>query len=354
MGGVSEQAAAGTDPPVAAGSDPPVAAPVSPGGRRSLASAGGRLAVGLDIGGTKIAAGVVRADGRIVEQTRIPTPQEAGEKVTVTALVEVIDGLRAGHPEVEAIGVGAAGLVQWPAGLVVWAPHNPYRDLPLRRLLHERTGLPTVVDNDANAAAWAEARFGAGTGSDDMILLTVGTGVGGGLVLGGRPYRGVSGLGAEVGHMIVAPDGAPCSCGSSGCLEAMVSGTALARMGREVVLADPEGGLARRAGDGEITGPLVFEAAKAGDPTARALFERMGFWLGVGIASLVTIFDPELVVVGGGMVTTGDLLLGPARTSVERYVFGPAYRTLPPVVPARLGPEAGLVGAATLALRAGG
>lgn len=174
-------------------------------------------------------------------------------------------------------------------------------------------------------------------------------------MLDGRPYRGLNGMGAEVGHMIVAPDGAPCSCGSNGCLEAMVSGTALERMGREAVLADPDGGLARRAGDaGRISGPLLFDAAKAGDPTAVALFERMGFWLGVGIASLVTIFDPELVVVGGGLATTGDLLLSPARTSFARYVFAPAYRTLPPVVPARLGPEAGLVGAATLALRAGG
>jgi glucokinase len=333
--------------------EPLVAAPAA--GRRTLVPADERLAIGLDIGGTKVAAGVVRADGRIVEQTRIPTPQDGDEKVIVTALVAVIDQLRALQPAVEAIGAGAAGLVQWPAGKVVWAPHNPYRDLPLRRLLHERTGLPTVVDNDANAAAWAEARFGAGTGSGDLILLTIGTGVGGGLVLDGRPYRGVSGLGAEVGHMIVAPDGAPCSCGNNGCLEAMVSGTALERLGREAVLADPNGGLARRAADaGRITGPVVFEAAAAGDPTARALFEQMGSWLGVGIATLVTIFDPELVVVGGGLVTTGDLLLEPARTSFKHYVFAPAYRTLPPVVPARLGPEAGLVGAATLALRAGG
>src|SRR5919197_90396 len=239
--------------------EPVLAAPAAGSGRGPLAPGDERLALGLDIGGTKVAAGVVRADGRIVERTRIPTPQDGAEKVIVTALLEVIDGLRALQPQVEAIGVGAAGLVQWPAGLVV----------------------------------------------------------------GGRPYRGVSGLGAEVGHMIVALDGAPCSCGSRGCLEAMVSGTAVERLGREAVLADPEGGLARRAGDGEVSGPLVFEAARAGDPTARALFERMGFWLGVGIASLVTIFDPELVVVGGGLVTTGDLLLGPARTSFKRYVFAP-------------------------------
>jgi glucokinase len=338
------------------GQEPLLAAPAAGGGRGPLVPADERLAIGLDIGGTKVAAGVVRADGRIVERTRIPSPQDVAAEVILAALLEVIDGLRALQPEVEAIGVGAAGLVRWPAGLVVWAPHNPYRDLPLRRLLHERTGLPTVVDNDANAAAWAEARFGAGSGSDHLILLTIGTGVGGGLVLGGRPYRGVSGLGAEVGHMIVAPDGPPCSCGSRGCLEAMVSGTALQLLGREAVLADPEGSLARRVGGDAagVTGPVVFEAARAGDPTARALFARMGYWLGLGIASLVTIFDPELVVVGGGLVETGELLLEPARASFKEYVFAPAHRVLPPVVPARLGPDAGLVGAGTLALRAGG
>jgi glucokinase len=165
----------------------------------------------------------------------------------------------------------------------------------------------------------------------------------------------MNGLGAEMGHMIVDPDGAPCSCGGRGCLEAMVSGTALERMGREAVLAEPDGGLARYVGElDRITGPLLYDAAVAGDATARGLFELMGHWLGIGIASLVTIFDPELVVVGGGMITTGDLLLAPARVSLKRYVFGEAYRTLPPVVPARLGPDAGLVGAALLALRVGG
>jgi glucokinase len=357
----------GADParePVETGGQPPLemteplpARPVAAAalGRPPLEPADHRLAVGLDIGGTKIAGGVVDADGHIVERTRVPTPQDTEEEVTVTTLAKVIDDLRARQPGVEAIGVGAAGLVEWPAGRIVWAPHNPYRDLPLRRLLHELTGLPTVVDNDANAAAWAEARYGAGTGSDEMILLTVGTGVGGGLVLGGHVYRGMNGLGAEMGHMIVDPDGAPCSCGSRGCLEAMVSGTALERMGREAVHAHPDGGLARYVGAPDrVTGPLLYDAAVAGDATARGLFELMGYWLGIGIASLITIFDPELVVVGGGMIATGDLLLAPARASLKRYVFGAAYRTLPPVVPARLGPDAGLVGAATLALRVGG
>jgi glucokinase len=311
-------------------------------------------AIGIDIGGTKIAAGVVTADGHIVERALVPTPMD-DERATVAAMLRVIAELRARHPGVEAIGVGAAGLVEWPGGRVRWAPHNAYRQLSLRRLLYEATGLPTVVDNDANAAAWAEARFGAGLGSEHMVLLTVGTGIGGGLVLGGQVYRGSAGLGAEVGHMIVDPDGDPCACGNVGCLETVASGGALGRTGREAAQADPGGRLAQLAGAPEkVTGEVVFHAAREGDPAACALFERLGFWLGVGIASLVNLFDPELVVIGGGLVATGDLLLVPARASLERYAFGLEHRELPPVVPARLGSEAGLVGAASLSLRSGG
>jgi glucokinase len=187
------------------------------------------------------------------------------------------------------------------------------------------------------------------------VLLTVGTGIGGGLVLGGQVYRGSAGLGAEVGHMIVDPDGDPCACGNVGCLETVASGGALGRTGREAAQADPGGRLAQLAGAPEkVTGEVVFHAAREGDPAACALFERLGFWLGVGIASLVNLFDPELVVIGGGLVATGDLLLVPARASLERYAFGLEHRELPPVVPARLGSEAGLVGAASLSLRSGG
>jgi glucokinase len=313
-----------------------------------------RRAIGIDIGGTKIAAGVVTAEGVIVDRALVPTPM-GEEHATISAMRAVIEELRERHPTVDAIGVGAAGLVEWPSGRIRWAPHNAYRQLPLRRLLYEATGLPTVVDNDANAAAWAEARHGAGAGSDHMVLLTVGTGIGGGLVLDGHVYRGSSGLGAEVGHMTVDPDGDPCDCGNVGCLEAMASGSALGRAGRRAAEADPGGRLARLAGGPEkVTGELVFQAAQEGDATAVQLFERLGFWLGVGIGSLVTIFDPELVVIGGGLVQTGDLLLKPARASMERYAFGLVHRELPPVVPARLGADAGMVGAASLALRAGG
>jgi glucokinase len=312
-----------------------------------------RHALGIDIGGTKIAAGVVTGEGRVLDRTRVPTPPD-DEAATLAALLGVVDELRARNPGVEAVGLGAAGLVERPGGIARWAPHNTYRRLELRRLLHERTGLPTVVDNDANAAAWAEARFGAGAGSDDLVLVTVGTGIGGGLVLGGRLYHGGHGFAGELGHLIVDPGGDRCACGNHGCLEAMASGSTLGRLGREAAAADPAGRMAALAGrSGLVTGEVVFAAAAEGDKAALAVFDRVGHWLGVGIASLVTIFDPDLVVVGGGVAATGDLLLAPARSSFERFVHARAHRDLPPVVPARLGADAGLVGAATLALPRG-
>jgi glucokinase len=307
-------------------------------------------AIGVDIGGTKIAAGVVAEDGRILDRVRVPTPPD-DELATLAALHAVVDELRDRDPRVEAIGVGAAGLVERPGGNARWAPHNTYRRLELRRLLHERTGLPTSVDNDGNAAAWAEARFGAGAVSDDLVLVNVGTGIGGGLVLNGQLYHGEHGFAGELGHLIVDPGGDRCACGNRGCLEAMASGSTLGRLGREAAAADPGGRLAALAGGPDlVTGEVVFAAAAEGDKPALALFERVGHWLGVGIASLVTIFDPDLVVVGGGVAATGDLLLAPARASFERYVHARDHRDLPPVVPARLGADAGLVGAATLAL----
>jgi glucokinase len=312
------------------------------------------LTIGVDIGGTKIAAGVVTAAGHILDRTRLPTPPD-DESATLAALFAVVEGLRARDPGVAAIGLGAAGLVEWPGGNARWAPHNSYRRMELRRLLHERTGLPTTVDNDANAAAWAEARFGAGAGGGDLVLVTVGTGIGGGLVLEGRLHHGEHGFAGELGHLIVAPDGDRCACGNLGCLEAMASGSTLGRLGREAAAADPGGRLAAlaAAAGAPVTGEVVFAAALEGDKVALSLFERIGHWLGVGIASLVTIFDPDLVVVGGGVAATGDLLLAPARASFERYVHGRGHRDLPPVVPTRLGDDGGLVGAATLALGRG-
>jgi glucokinase len=310
-----------------------------------------RCAIGLDIGGTKIAGGVVAEDGTVLDLLEVATPATGDGPGTLEVLRQITCSLRDQHPSVEAIGAGAAGMVEWPGGHIRWAPNNAYRDLPLRQLLTEETGLPAVVDNDANVAAWAEARHGAAAGADHALVLTVGTGIGAGLVLGGRLHRGQSGLGGELGHIILDPGGPPCGCGNTGCLEAMASGSALGRAGRQAAAADPCGMLATLAAGAEkVTGQTVFDAAQRDDPTACGLFSQIGYWLGVGIASVVNLLDIEIVVIGGGLVSAGELLLAPTREGLRDLVFGRSRRPLPALVPARFGPGAGVVGAATLAL----
>lgn len=308
-------------------------------------------AIGVDIGGTKIAAGVVGLDGKVLQSASVRTPPGAGGEETSAIATRIIERLLEEHPAVRAIGVGAAGMVDWPSGHIRWAPNNAYRDFPLRELLGMATGLPVVVDNDANVAAWAEARLGVGKSCSDLAVLTVGTGIGAGLVLGGKLYRGSTGIGGEFGHLIVNPLGAECGCGSVGCLEAMASGTALGRLGRAAVRRDPTGALATIAGGpANINGETVFDAARKKEPVACALFDKIGYWLGVGIASLVNLLDLQLVVIGGGLSATGELLLRPARLSFAEFVFSPTHRELPQIVTAQLGAEAGMVGAAILAL----
>lgn len=311
-----------------------------------------RYAIGLDIGATKIAGGLVTADGDILERTP-PAPTPATDPEAILALLgRIVTDLRIRHATVEALGVGAAGLIDWPEGCVRWAPNSAYRALPLRQLLQDVTGLPTVVDNDANAAAWAEARIG--NQASYMAFLTVGTGIGGGLILNNRLYRGKIGIGAEVGHLIIDPaSDQQCNCGNFGCLEALASGTALGRYASMAAAAEPNGvlaTLAREAGS-PVTGEIVYAAALKSDPTALDLFERLGHWFGIGIASLVNLFDFELIVVGGGVAAQAqDLLLTPTRASFERYLFAREHRRIPPIVPARLGADAGWIGAAMLAL----
>ncbi|MEV6524478.1 ROK family protein [Longispora sp. NPDC051575] len=299
-----------------------------------------RVAIGLDIGGTKIAGGIVTAAGTLVE-TLPPVPTPGDQEGTLEVLHRTVAELRGRHPEVEAIGVGAAGLIEWPDGHIRWAPNNAYEKVPLRRILEEASGLPATVDNDANTAAWAEARLGRS--ADYMLFLTVGTGVGGGVVLDGQLFRGRTGIGTEVGHLIVDPHGGVrCPCGNIGCLEALASGSALRRYGTEAALSGP--------GGPPVTGDAIFAAARAGDPTALALYARLGDWLGIGLASLVTLFDLELIVIGGGVAAAGELLFAPARESMERFLFARGHRTEPVIAPATLGVEAGWVGAGLLAL----
>ena len=307
-------------------------------------------AIGIDIGGTKIAAGVVTSDGKILEAATAPTPQRQDH--VVQHLLAIIKDLQGRYPDVAAVGVGAAGMVDWPSGHIRWAPNNSYSDLPLQQLLTEGSGLPAVVENDANAAAWAEATIGAGAGLGNIIALTIGTGIGAGIILDGELQRGETGIAGEAGHLIVNPvGGEPCGCGATGCLEATASGTALGRAGRRAAAADPAGRLATLAGaPAKVTGETVYQAACDGDPTARQLFDQIGFWLGIGIASLVNVFDPQLIILGGGLVTTGNLLMIPARASFERFVFARPHRELPALAPAQMGADAGLIGAALLAL----
>ncbi|WP_280476254.1 ROK family protein [Nocardia asiatica] len=308
--------------------------------------------IGLDVGGTKIAGGVIDAEGQILHRLQVPSPTDEGTDTTLAVLLELVDRLRTLHPEVTSIGVGAAGMITWPEGRILTAPNNAYRDLPLQELLIEHTGLPAVVENDANAAAWAEAQVGGGAGHRNVVAVTVGTGVGGGLILDGSLFRGQHGIGAEIGHMVINPAGnIRCGCGSVGCLEAHASGTALGRRGREVAAADPGGLLTTLAGGADrVTGETVYAAAQQGDPTARGLFDELGYWLGAGLASLVNVFDPQVVIIGGGLVATGDHLSAPTQASFHKHVFAGPQRTLPPIIPAQLGAEAGLVGAALLAM----
>jgi glucokinase len=317
--------------------------------------AGGRRAIGLDIGGTKVAGAIVADDGTVTAESRRDTPETSDSATMTSLLLEMVDDLRGRDTAVEAIGVGAAGTVEWPAGRIRWAPNNSYRDWNVRAELEKATGLPAVVDNDANVAGLAEARLGS-TRHDEMILVTVGTGIGTGIVLDGRIYRGPNGLGAEAGHMNVNPDGPQCGCGNYGCLEALASGSALTRMGRSAAAGDPDGmiaSLARESG-AEVTGETVTRAAMAGDPTAASLFARLGRALGIGIASLNAIFELEAVVIGGGLVDAGDLLLEPTRRAAREFAYAPTARPVPPITPATYGGDAGKIGAALLALEDAG
>jgi glucokinase len=306
---------------------------------------GSRTAIGLDVGGTKIAGAVVDERGTILKELTEPTPEESTAEAVTAVLQRLIEQLRTAHGEVAAIGVGAAGLVRWPEGEMLWAPNNAYRDWPVRAQLEEISGLPVRVDNDANVAALAEARLGEPY--PNMVLVTVGTGIGGGLVFDDRIYRGPTGMGAELGHIILNPDGPRCGCGNHGCFEAYASGTALGRMAREAAEDDPDGLIARLGREhGEVGGHAVVQAVGMGDAAAQALFARLGRWLGVGIASLANIFE----VVGGGLIETGELLLGPARLAAREYAYAPTARGVAPIVPASFGGAAGMIGAALLAL----
>ncbi|MEP6599076.1 MAG: ROK family glucokinase [Actinomycetota bacterium] len=311
------------------------------------------LAIGVDIGGTKVAAGVVDDDGAVIDTARRPTPGNDVHQ-TERVIAEVVAELAARHPVV-AVGIGAAGWIAADRATVLFSPHLAWRNEPLRDALADRIGSPVTVENDANAAAWAEYRFGAARGARVVVCVTLGTGIGGGLVVSGILYRGAFGVGCEFGHMTVVPDGRRCACGNRGCWEMYASGTALARDALELAEVSPVAAhrlLELAGGDREaLTGMLVTEAARGGDPAAVEIYTAMGQWLGRGLANLAAVIDPTMFVIGGGVSEAGDLLIGPARDTFQLSLPGRGFRPVADVRLAALGPNAGLVGAADLARR---
>ena len=312
------------------------------------------LTIGVDVGGTKVLGGVVDEAGNILEKARRDTPRQGGEALNQT-IADVALELMAKH-KVSSVGVSAAGFVSSDRKTMLATPNIAgWNGVKLDEELTKLIGADVVIENDANAAAWGEAVFGAGRGESQMLLLTIGTGIGGGIVVDGKLHRGAFGIAAEIGHMRVVPEGHLCGCGARGCFEQYASGSGLMRHVREAIAATPD--LARNIlslGDGTLDGLKghhVTEAARNGDTVALAAFNTTAQWLGAGIASLAVILDPAIVVIGGGVVDAGEILLKPTRENMERKMPFSGKHPSPKIVPALLGNDAGLVGVADLARR---
>lgn len=308
--------------------------------------------IGIDVGGTKVLGGVVDPDGTVLTTSRRDTPREGGSALTQT-IADVALELAAQYP-VTAVGLSAAGFVSSDRKTMLATPNIAgWNGVQLDAELTALINLPVVLENDANAAAWGERTFGAGKGKQNMLMVTVGTGVGGGIIVNGQLLRGAFGIAAEIGHLRVLPEGHLCGCGARGCFEQYASGSALLRHAREAIAASPD--LARNLlsrGDGTLeglTGRAITDAAREGDQVAVSAFNTTAQWLGAGIASLSVILDPECVVIGGGVVDAGEILLAPTRAAMERYMPFAGKHPYPKIIAATLGNEAGLVGAADLA-----
>ncbi|GAA1512417.1 ROK family glucokinase [Kribbella lupini] len=312
------------------------------------------LTIGIDVGGTKIAAGVVSRDGTIGARAHRDTPAGSVDE-TAKAICDAAAELIADH-DVEAVGIGAAGFVSSDRSTVLFAPNLAWRDEPLGQRVADVLKVPVVVENDANAAAWGEFACGAAKDVEHMVCVTVGTGIGGGVVIGGELLRGAHGVAAELGHMRVVPGGHRCGCGARGCLEQYASGRALVREGR----AQAESGSLAAAqmmsvcgitDPAELDGPMITKAAAAGDPCAVELLDDLGRWLGEGLASFATLFDPSTIVIGGGVSAAKELLLKSAQVAFDKNLPARANRPHPTIVMAELGNDAGIIGAADLARR---
>ena len=309
------------------------------------------LDIGIDVGGTKVLAGVVDSDGKIIEKIRRETPIEGGSSLTAV-IAEMANDLKSKH-EVSGIGVCSAGFFAPDRRSIIANPNIAnWNGVALADDLEKLIGRPVVLENDANAAAWGERQFGAGAAADELVLLTIGTGLGGGLITNGRIFRGARGSAAEFGHMRAVPEGHLCGCGLRGCYEQYASGTALLRHAREAISASPELSRALLArGNGTLdglTGEHLTAAAKDGDPVATAAFNSTGHWIGVLVATLEAALDPAKVVIGGGVIAAGEILLKPIRESMAQHSLFRGRRSVPELVAATLGNDAGLIGVANL------
>jgi glucokinase len=304
--------------------------------------------IGVDLGGTKALVGVL--DGTEVAWERREASTGQTEEELVELLVREINAAREARPDVAAVGLGIPATIDYESGVAVSAVNLPLSNLPIRDRVEADTGLPVFVDNDGNVAALAEYMYGAARGMPHTVMLTVGTGIGGGLILNGEVYRGSTGAGAELGHVVIQADGPPCqgNCPNHGCVESLASGTALGREGKAAAESSPDSALGKvLAEGGTVDGTAVTEAALAGDAISIAVFDLIGSRLGVACASLANIFQPNAIVVGGGVIRAGDLLLEPARREIRERALKPMNET--PILEATLGNDAGMIGAAALA-----
>jgi glucokinase len=319
----------------------------------SSATDSSTLVAGVDIGGTKCLGLCIAVDGTVLVEERLPTPRGAANLTDTVATV--VDALAANAGRrISAVGVGAPGLVDRD-GVLRAAPNLiGVTEMPIREMLTERLHVPVTVDNDATCATEAEWRHGAASGAQDALLITLGTGIGGGVVSGGALQRGANGFMSEPGHMVVDPNGPPCVCGRRGCWERYASGSGLARLARDAAFGGRAAAVVDAAGgDPEsVRGEHVTSAARAGDPAARDILEEFAWWLALGLANLTNLFDPEVIVLGGGLVEEADLLLEPMRRLYEGLLYAPAHRPRPRLEPAMLGEHAGAMGAALIASNA--
>jgi glucokinase len=309
-----------------------------------------RAAIGVDVGGTRTRAGIVDDEGHVLMRTERPTDPVAGTKGIIAVIEDLLERDGDLDVRVACIGVGAAGFIDAARGAVTFSPNLIYDDPAVRDAVASRTSLPVVVDNDANVAAWGERTFGSAQGTQDLALLTIGTGIGSGFVVNGRLVRGHTGAAAELGHMVVDPDGPECNCGLRGCLEQLASGQAIARLGREAVEGDPRSSILSFAGSPEaITAEHVGRAGKEYDETARTVLRRAGRSLGIGLSNVANIFDPEVIVLAGSVLAAGEAYLGAARDQLVAMTKAQRRRPMRLDVTA-LGKDMGIIGAAALAL----